>query len=74
MERGCASVWMVVEAQSSWLTMQGEPGVVLSAVAAVETKMWRQTSNRYHQFIEDSANTMSGSLHCSDTVREALEE
>lgn len=43
-------------------------------LAAVSTKMWRYTSNRYHQFIEDSANTMSGSSKCTDTVREALEE
>lgn len=48
--------------------------VVTAAAVAVDTKMWRHTSNRYHQFIEDAANIMSGSLHCSDTVREALEE
>jgi hypothetical protein len=69
--KGCV-VCVLVANNSMPLCCCVVPCVLFSA--AVDTKMWHHTSTRYHQFIEDSMDTMSGSKACSRTVRQALEE
>jgi hypothetical protein len=58
-----------------------KPEVFAAAVAAsgpltyvFATQMWADTSNKYHEILENSLNTNSGSSKCSGIVREGLDE
>jgi hypothetical protein len=58
-----------------------KPDVFAAAVAAsgpltyvFATQMWADTSNRYHEILEDSLNANTGSSVCSSTVRAGLDE
>jgi hypothetical protein len=58
-----------------------KPDVFAAAVASSApltyvfgTQMWADTSNRYHQILEDSLNANSGSSKCASVVRQGLDE
>jgi pimeloyl-ACP methyl ester carboxylesterase len=42
------------------------------ARCSVGTPMWRETSIKYHQFVEDAVTAMSGSRSCAATIKAAL--
>jgi hypothetical protein len=58
-----------------------KPAVFAAAVASSApltyvfgTQMWADTSNKYHQVLEDSLNANSGSSKCAGIVREGLDD
>jgi hypothetical protein len=58
-----------------------KPAVFAAAVASSApltyvfgTQMWADTSNKYHQILENSLNANSGNSKCAGIVREGLDD